>query len=131
ITVAAWFTMGETGREPSVFVSHSVNGIEYQEPVKVNSTYTIGRLDVCFVNENVAAVSWMEENEGENEDATYLKVRTYNINSGELGAISTVAEMDKARSSGFPKMESLHGRLKFVYTEISDQGKMSIGTVNK
>lgn len=131
ITVAAWFTMGETGREPSVLVSHSVNGIEYQEPVKVNSTYTIGRLDVCFVSEKIAAISWMEENESENENVTYLKARTYNINTGELGAISTVAEMDGARSSGFPKMESLNGRLKFVYTAISDQGKTSIGTVTK
>ena len=121
--VVCWYT--ETNSTPAVLASHSIDGgLTFSDPMKINSEYTQGRIDVVLLDDNIAALSWMEGEIG----SVNLQVRTYEFSDDDdmsaiLSPAITVTPVNGSRASGFPKMKkqsTKHGNeLVFVYTHLS------------
>lgn len=104
----AWFTMANDN--PVVKVTFSSDGGEtFDEPVQLNKSETIGRVDLVLLDEHTAVVSWMEGSE--------IKVAKVN-RSGQVEAITSVVKSSEARSSGFPQLTKTNNGLLMAWTDV-------------
>ena len=111
-SAAGWFTSALS--RPTVKVAFK-QGSNFNEPIIIDDTSPIGRVDIAMIDENTAMVSWLD---GGSESA--IKYRKVNIN-GKMSSIQTVSKMSEARSSGFPQMETHNGFVYFAWTELNDR----------
>ncbi|UII31790.1 exo-alpha-sialidase [Fulvivirga ulvae] len=109
--VVTWFSAPEG--QPQVKLAFSENGgISFGRPIRVGSDKAIGRVDVILVSEEVAMVSWMEDNS--------IKV----VRVDKTGAISTpvvITHASEARSSGFPQMTKRGDDIIFAWTDYEEK----------
>ncbi|WP_420318504.1 exo-alpha-sialidase [Ekhidna sp.] len=110
-SAAAWFTSA-LGR-PMVKVAFKIDQ-HFNEPIIIDESSPVGRVDIVMLNEQEAMVSWLDGGE-----ASAIKYRKVNIN-GSMSTIGTIAEMSEARSSGFPQMEVFNGGVYFAWTQLSN-----------
>jgi hypothetical protein len=114
--LVGWFTA--PNQVPQVkFAFSTDSGASFGEPVVVEGTGVIGRVDVALLNEQSGIVSWMETIDG----TTYLQSARFDSN-GKLGVARQIATMDPSRKSGFPQMELHQNSLYFAWTEVSENG---------
>jgi len=105
--VLAWFSAPEGKSQVNVVFSED-GGATFGEPVRIDSGNPIGRVDVVLLDEDRAAVSWMEE-----EKIKMIVVS----NNGEKQPTITIATSSKSRSSGFPQMTKGDDELIFAWTD--------------
>jgi hypothetical protein len=115
--LVGWFTAPK--EVPQVkFAFSTDSGASFGEPLTVEGSGVIGRVDVALFDERSGLVSWMETQ----QDTTYLFAAGFGI-EGKMGAPRKIAVMDPGRKSGFPQLE-LHGdRVYFAWTEITGETK--------
>lgn len=124
-TVIAWFT--QAGDDAKVKFSFSKNSLPFSIPITINTQEPIGRVDVCLIDENTAAISWIEGN----DKTSYLKVRTVKTDgTGVLGEPIVISKMDASRSSGFPKMVKKDNQLLFTWTKTGKETSVKTVLVN-
>lgn len=112
--VVAWFTAAQ--QNPRVQLVFSQDGGEnFQEPIVIADEKVMGRVDVLWIDQETAAVSWMEPTK--NKKANFNVVKA-SIN-GELSEKQVITEMDGSRKSGFPQMEIDGKTLYFAWTDYS------------
>ena len=117
-TVAlAWFTAAN--EQPQVKVAFSKNGGEtFGPPVQVDNGKPEGRVDVIFLNEKTALVTWLEKVEDGGE------IRAAEVTAdGQRGPDFLVAKTSTSRESGFPRVEKAGSRVIFAWTEAPDGGE--------
>ena len=101
----AWYT--EAQDRPRVQIAFSPDaGATFGKPVQVDDGQPVGRVDVLMLADGSALVCWLS---GTMEKGA-IKVRRVRAD-GTLDAISTVAETDLARQSGFPAWRGLEIKL--------------------
>lgn len=106
---AAWYTAAKDS--PEVKVALSTDGGEsFGQTTRIDLGKTIGRVDIGWVNKDLAMVSWMEEGK--------ILARTITID-GKLGQPIIVAETSEKRSSGFPQMSVNGDQVWFAWTDDS------------
>ncbi|MBL4653218.1 MAG: hypothetical protein JKY53_10205 [Flavobacteriales bacterium] len=114
-TAVAWFTAANDNAK--VNVAFSVESNKFTTPVAVNTTRTLGRVDVTYINKDKVAICWMEEE----NDIFYIKVRMVNSDgSGIMEEPIVVSKTEGSRSSGFPKMVKSDSYLVFSWTETGE-----------
>lgn len=113
--VAAWFTAAQEAPRVHVVFSDD-GGAHFNTPVLVAKGNVLGRVDVVWVDEESAVVSWMETEDGK----AFFKVMQVNRN-GVLSGQQTIAVMNSSRKSGFPQMEIAEGMLYFAWTDEANQ----------
>lgn len=103
----AWFTAANN--QPTVKIIFSTDGGEtFGQPIQVNITETIGRVDVVMLDATAAIVSWIEA----------ATIKAMRINSdGSKGNPITIASTSEARSSGFPQMTKAGDKVVFAWTD--------------
>jgi hypothetical protein len=107
----AWFT--GANNESRVNVAFSRNaGEDFGAPIRVDDGNPAGRVDVQYLNDNSAAVSWIERVENRAE----VRVRRIYAN-GRRGSATTISTSSAERASGFPQMISRGRDLVFAWTE--------------
>ena len=106
-----WFTAANG--EPKVKVAFAADGNSFSDPILIDGSKPLGRVDIVMLDENTVAVSWLD-----NDAGTAIKYVTVQRN-GQQSEPTTVAETSESRSSGFPQMELLDGQLYFAWT-VSD-----------
>lgn len=94
----AWFTAADEKARVNVAFS-SDSGETFGAPVGVDGGRPLGRVDVVFLADGVALVSWLEQA----ANGTELRVQRISP-SGRVGDALRVADSSSARSSGFPRM---------------------------
>ncbi|WP_425392034.1 exo-alpha-sialidase [Ekhidna sp.] len=115
-TVAsAWFTSA-LGR-PMVKIAFKTRE-KFSEPIVVDNTSPIGRVDIAMLSNEEAIVSWLDGG-----DASTIKYRKVNIN-GSMSPVTIVAEMSESRGSGFPQMEAINGEIYFAWTDVNEQSSV-------
>ncbi len=125
-TVAlAWFT---GAGEPQVKIAFSGNAAEtFNPPIRVDGGKPAGRVDVVFLNEKTALVTWLEEVEG-GAEIRALEIET----DGKKGESFVVAATKASRQSGFPRVEKLGDAVFFAWTEVfGDSTRVRSGVVGK
>lgn len=105
--VVAWFSSPDKNAQVNVAFSPD-GGATFSDPVEVNEDKTIGRVDVEWLNEKAAMVSWME-------GAVIKAARVYN--DGKKDSSFVVASTSESRSSGFPQMAKAGNRMIFAWTD--------------
>lgn len=105
----AWYTAAKDSPEVKVALSKD-GGESFGQTTRIDLGKTIGRVDVGWVNQDVAIVSWMEEGK--------IMARTLTMD-GKLGQPIIIAETSEKRSSGFPQMSVNSDHVWFAWTDDS------------
>ncbi|MEH6618175.1 hypothetical protein [Maribacter arcticus] len=111
--VVTWFTGAENN--PKVNIAFSADsGEHFQEPLVIAEGMVMGRVDVLWMDEDKAVVSWMESKD---------KLAVFNAmivsKDGTVSNKQVIAELDGSRKSGFPQMEIVEETLYFAWTDQS------------
>ncbi len=115
--VIAWFTAPEEVGAVNVAFS-SDGGVSFAAPIRVDEGLPLGRVDIEFVADGTAVVSWLANS----NDGGRILLRRVGSN-GELGAVLTVSTASEERSSGFPRIAPLPGgRLLVAWTDPAEDG---------
>lgn len=105
-----WYT--ESNDTPKVFISFSKDGgVTFEQPIKVNANPTLGRVGLVMLNEEEAIVTWMETIEKE----TFVQLMKVNQN-GAKGEVITLSNTSAERSSGFPQIALMEGKIYAAMT---------------
>ncbi len=103
----AWFTAKQ--EEAMVYIIFSSDGGEtFGEAVRVDEGKTIGRVDLVMLDENRAAITWMEGQQ--------IKMRIVH-SDGKKEEPVIIATTSDSRSSGFPQMTRAGNTLIFAWTD--------------
>ena len=105
--VVAMFSAPNDSAQVSVVFSND-GGKNFGEPIRIDEGRAVGRVDVAWLNETTAAVSWME---GE-----AIKLVTVSAN-GNVGESRTLVNTSGKRASGFPQMTKSGHNLYFSWTD--------------
>lgn len=119
-TAVAWFS-GANNR-PVVKVAFK-NEQGFNDPIIVDATNPIGRVDVVVINESNVMVSWMDG--GDTPGIKYRRVAA----SGAMSDEMTLTAISADRGSGFPQMEVHNNTLYFAWTEMGDQNQIRTAKV--
>lgn len=109
--VVTWFT-GASKKQKVQIAFSSDGGAEFTKPVIVAEGVIMGRVDVLWMDEDQAVVSWMEAN-----DKTALFIAMNVHKDGTTSKKQLITEMADSRKSGFPQMEMVEETLYFAWTE--------------
>lgn len=110
----AWFTAAsEKSRVKVAFSSDA--GETFRAPIDVDGGQPLGRVDVVFLGDGVALVSWLERT----ARGTELLVQQVSP-KGRLGAALTIADTSSARSSGFPRMVASGGEVTLAWRDAAE-----------
>jgi hypothetical protein len=114
-TVAvAWFTApNDEGQARLAFSTDG--GAHFGEPIRVDDTASLGRVDVELLLDGSAVVSWIELAGGQ----AAFKFRRIEPN-GTRSEAMTVADVGANRNSGYPRMARRGGELVFAWTGTDD-----------
>lgn len=110
----AWFTAAND--TPTVKLAFG-NEESFNEPIIIDDGMPIGRVDIILLDQQTALVSWMMNQ----DEKTVINVRTVK-KDGTLGKITTVAETNNSRGSGFPQMEKMGNQVYFAWTNLQEEG---------
>ena len=106
----AWFTASKGN--PLVNVSFSKNnGASFDKPIKINDVNAIGRVDVAFLNDDEAIISYRETDDG----GTYLRIKKVSVN-GLVSKPITISKIDGGRNTGVPQLEIINKEIFLVWT---------------
>ncbi|MEQ8471473.1 MAG: hypothetical protein RIC35_09815 [Marinoscillum sp.] len=114
-TATAWFTAAEGIAKVKVAFMDA-SGESFQEPIIVDDSVSVGRVDIVMIDNQSAYVSWLDL-EGETPLIKFRKVSS----DGSLGKPVVVSETSASRGSGFPQMEVIDGTLFFAWTDMDEQ----------
>lgn len=108
----AWFTAAEGIAKVKVaFMDDS--GESFNEPIVVDDSVSVGRVDIVMIDNQSAYVSWLDL-EGE---TPLIKFRKVSKDGAMIDPI-IVSETSASRGSGFPQMEVIDSELFFAWTNI-------------
>lgn len=119
--VVTWFTAAQD--LPRVMVAFSSdNGENFGNSIRLDNGNAIGRVDVEFLDDGSALVSWLEP-QGKNIALQVARV----YKDGKQDAPITVTNTSAKRQSGFPQLEVLGDEVYVAWTDLegnSSQVKM-------
>ena len=120
--IVAWYS--EASSTPRVLMARSDNdGSSFDTPVTIDAELPVGRVDIDFLENGDAAVSWIGKND---TDGGLLLWRTVS-RTGSLGPLQEVTSISTRRNAGFPQMSRVGDRLLFAWTDVSG-GQTTIRT---
>lgn len=109
---AAWYT--EANGQPEVYLAQFKNEEgRFAKPILISGENVIGRLDLQYISKDRFIVIWMETSD---KNMAVIRGNIYGQDATLLEQIE-LGSTASARSSGFPKIEILDGKLFLVYTK--------------
>ncbi|MDX1585815.1 MAG: hypothetical protein R3222_03690 [Balneolaceae bacterium] len=125
IVLVAWYTSAQNTPMVKASISRDY-GETFEQPVIIEESKTIGRVDVAIGADSSFYVSRI----GETPDGGHaLKVSRISPSS-KLDTTYAIAPMNSSRSSGFPQMELSDNMLYFAWTDIVDDSTHRILTAS-
>lgn len=117
--VVAWFSGAGDVRQVRAAFSDD-GGEHFSAAVTISSGSALGRVDVSWVADGLAVVSWLDELD---KGMAALRIRTV-APDGKLGEPQEIALTGSQRLSGFPHMLRAGGDLLFAWTETGEQTRV-------
>ena len=112
----AWFTVRDDGGHAYAAFS-SDGGRTFGKPIRLDATSALGRVDIELLPDDSAVATWVEFTEQRSE----FSARRVHP-SGRMSERVTVAAIEGARTSGYPRVARDGGELTFAWTESRTQG---------
>ena len=99
----AWFTAAGSPPVPRVRIAFSHDGgRRFDPPIEVSDGRPEGRVDVVFLEDGAALVTWIDANEGS------AQIVAQSVDTcGLRGSLVRIASSTAARATGFPRMAAL------------------------
>jgi hypothetical protein len=101
-----WFSMPDSKGQVNVIFSED-SGETFSQPIRIDEGAAIGRVDITWLNEDNAFVTWMEG----------TSIKGAKVNNKEKGSASIIATSSESRSSGFPQLTRSGNQLIFAWTD--------------
>lgn len=115
IVAVTWFTIANN--IPIVKMSFSTDyGKTFGDPIIIDNTQPIGRLDLELIDTENAIISWMDSIEGK----TTIMLQRINLD-GDYSKALQITESSESRSSGFPRMTIKDNFAYLAWTVVGDQ----------
>ncbi len=119
----AWYTAPE--QQARVFVAFSSDGgATFGSPIQVDGGDPLGRVDIEYLADGLAIVSWLERSAA----ATDVRVRLVRPD-GWMGESIVVSETSESRSSGFPRIARVGDEVVVAWTLIGEAGGVRAATI--
>ena len=115
LVAASWFTMGADSKARVLCAFSKDFGKSFNSPIRIDTGDPLGRVDILFIDENIALVSWLETV----DKKTRIAARTVG-SDGTLSEVVTVAETLPSRSSGFARMGLTPDGVIIAWTDAAD-----------
>ncbi len=113
----AWYTAAL--EDPSVYFSISDNAADsFSHPIKLNTKFTEGRLDVCWLSKDMLAISYLDKMEMK-ADRAQIHISLFD-GAGNFVADHVITETSSKRKSGFPVIQNVKDTLYLSYTQVGD-----------
>lgn len=110
----AWFTVkDDVGHAYAAFSADA--GRTFGQPIRLDETSALGRVDIELLPDGSAVATWIEFG----EQRSRLAARLVHP-SGQTSALTTIAAIDGARASGYPRVARGGDELVFAWTESKD-----------
>ena len=119
----AWFSAPDNSARVQVTFS-SDGGATFSDPIRVDDGKPSGRVDIEFLDDGSAMVSWLEMT----DDGAEIRARRVMVD-GTTHDSWLVAETSSARGSGFPRMTRVGDELVFVWTLVGGEGGVRVAAV--
>lgn len=120
-----WFTAAQGIAQVKVAFSED-GGRTFGIPLRMDNGDAIGRVDVIMLDETSAVLSWMEPQ----GDDTLIQLQRI-TSQGLKGELVTLAKTSASRSSGFPQIEKLNGKIYAAWTiQDGDIGSIEMATID-
>lgn len=113
--VTAWFTAAKD--KPTIHMAFSEDsGVHFSTPVAVDDGQPLGRVDVVWLADGSALVSWLEKVD------TGAEVRVKQVDAkGEVRDAFTVTQTSSGRASGYPRMiQAGSNAVVFAWRSVTD-----------
>ena len=124
--VVAWYTgADEQGRVRVAFSKN--NGESFGSSVQVDDGNPSGRVDVLFLEDGSAVVSWLENLK---EQGAEIRIKQI-FPDGRSGQSLTVADTSQARASGFPRMARTGKDLLIAWTYSGDTQGVRVAKIER
>jgi len=112
-----WYT--ESKEKPSIYFSISENAADsFSNPIKLNTKFTDGRLDICWLSKDMLAISYLDKKVMK-ADHAQIHVSLFD-GTGNFMADHVITETSSKRKSGFPVMQNVKDIIYLAYTQISE-----------
>ena len=119
----AWFSAPDNSARVQVAFS-SDGGATFSDPIRVDDGKPSGRVDIEFLDDGSAMVSWLEMT----DDGAEIRARRVMVD-GTTHDSWLVAETSSARGSGFPRMTRVGDELVFAWTLVGGEGGVRVAAV--
>lgn len=119
----AWFSMPNDSAEVKLAFS-SDNGKTFGEPIMIAHNTPLGRVDVELLDEQTAAISWLDET----ETGAAIWCAWVHREKGIL-AQQKIADTNAARASGFPQMCVHENVLYFAWTQAGEASQVAFASL--
>ena len=120
--VAVWFTAkDDQGRAYASFSNDA--GRSWGAPIRLDDRETLGRLDVEMLDDGSAVATWIEFA----DQRSQIKLRRVDPSGARSPAI-TLAGVEDARASGYPRIARHENELVFAWTESTGDGAQTVKT---
>ena len=119
----AWYTAAKQVPKIKVIFSND-EGESFGSTILVDDGDPIGRVDVILLSEKTALVSWIESTDYQAE----LKIRKVN-QDGSMDKSMIVTKLTASRAGGFPKMEAIHDKIYFAWTQTGKTSRVRTAMV--
>jgi hypothetical protein len=110
----AWFTAAQD--KPRVYAIFSLDGGKsFGKAIQVDNGNPVGRVDVQWLEDGNALVSWLENKKGSGADIMIRRVRPEGAQAPVV-----VASSSAARASGFPRMAAWGKGAIIAWTHVGE-----------
>jgi hypothetical protein len=114
--VVAWFTAAQD--KPRVYaIFSSDGGKSFSRPIQIDTGNPAGRVDVQWLSDRNALVSWLENKEGSGAAIMVRRVKPEGAQSPVV-----IASSFAARASGFPRMAAWGDGAVIAWTHVGENG---------
>jgi hypothetical protein len=120
----AWFT--NAASVPRVRVAFSDDrGATWGTPVQVDDGRPLGRVDIEYLADGVALVTWLEQTGTGSAEVRARRVQR----DGQQSAAVTVGTTSDARQAGFPRIVAANASVYVAWREVADPPQLRLGRV--
>jgi len=123
----AWFTAAGPVPTPRVRIAFSRDGGRaFAAPIDVDAGRPAGRVDIVFLEDGAALVTWIEDGEG----SAQILARRVDSN-GSRGPHLRIASTTAARTAGFPRTAVLGSDALIAWTEPGDTSRIRTAVLSQ
>lgn len=117
--LVAWYTGANDTSHVKAALSKD-SGANFDLPVLIDDGMPLGRVDVMWVDDESAVITWLEKT----EDEAAIKLKWFRTN-GSVSRSQTIIKTSASRQTGFPIIAKDNSGLLITWTEVRDSKTMA------